>query len=186
MKFKRYLALIILTAFIIIAIVGIPSLFVSFNGSCTADVGLTILSDFVSISLRAYIPFGLMVVFNIIMIYKLISILKNSSIGKTSKRRREYQFTFTVMVSLLFFFVVNFPQSLYYIFVDKYQYSGAFLEDRAFTAKYYFVSVMVENISFFQQTFSFLMFLIFNKLYRREFLTICNVFLNIQLSFRKN
>ena len=188
MKQKRYLTLCLVSILTVILILDIPNLFFYVSGNaCVADYVPNISSDMISIFTRTYIPFTLMILFNIVMIrqtfiharaHKHHGAIYNhrQSHPKVAHSvhltRKEYQFTVAVIAYDVFFLVFNFPMSLYYIFYDVNLYSGAFVGNPLFSASYTFVNAITSNLTPFVQTYSFLTYLAFNKLYRNEVLYI--------------
>lgn len=80
LKNKSTLSGCILAIFVLIGILNIPNLFFYISGgACIGNFDATISSDIISILLRTYIPFGLMVVFNWLMIRKLFKSNRRSS-----------------------------------------------------------------------------------------------------------
>ena len=175
MKKKRYLTAIILAIFVVIAVLDIPNLFFYVkSGVCTADFIGTISSDIISICIRTYIPFTIMIVSNLLMIQKIIKnkrtvAAKSSKSKQSSTMRRENQFTIAVMSYDVYFLLFNFPVSIYYIMYDINLYSGAFTgADAVFSASYNLANGITSNLSFCVQTLSIFTYILFNKRFRRE------------------
>ena len=172
LKSKINITCIIFAIFTLIAIVDIPNLFHLINqkGACKPDFLVKISTDIISIFLRTYIPFGLMVIFNTIMIRK---ILKNKRIvaNQSANSRKEAQFTLAVIASNAYFLVLNLPLSLFYIFYDVNLYSAAFVNPSSFFDKYLLANTIINDIAACEQTFSFFIYLAFNKLFRNMFLS---------------
>ena len=169
LKSKLNITCTILVIFTIIAIVDIPNLFHLINqkGVCKPDFVVKISTDIISIFFRTYIPFGLMVIFNTIMIRK---ILQNKRIvaNQSANSRKETQFTLAVIASNAYFLILNLPLSLFYIFYDilfVFLYSSFF-------DKYLLANAIINDIAACEQTFSFFIYLAFNKLFRNTFLSI--------------
>ena len=176
LKKKRYLTLCIFSILIVNLLIVITNLFyyVKNKNSCTGDYIITISSDIITILMRTYIPFALMVIFNVLMIKKTISyrsrINKLKSVHLPSQVRHEYQFTIAVIAYDVFFLVFNFPRSLYLTFYDVNLYSGAFDGNPLFLAMYSVINAVATNFATFVQAYSFLVYFAFNRLYRRELL----------------
>ena len=149
-KSKRNLTYIILVGFTVISVIDIPNLFFSLmkNGQCNASLALRISSDIISTCLRTYLPFFIMIVFNIFMIRKIVENNRNLSY-QTSHSRKENHFTVAVISFDVFFFIVNFPLALFYIFYDINMYSNDF------HAYYILIYNITVDISFFKQTILF-------------------------------
>ena len=181
-KKKLYLTLFIVSILFVIILLNIPNLFFYINRSCTADYGIIISSDIISILLRTYIPFTLMILFNIVMIKKTFNkarVLASIKRSSTNLSRKEYQFTIAVIAYDIFFLILNFPRSIYFIMYDVNLYSGAFYGNPLFSANYSLLNAVTSNIATFVQTFSFVTYLAFNKLYRKELLDIIGRLLHI-------
>lgn len=180
MKKKLNLTIIIIVMFLVIAIVDIPNLMYYLpdrkiypNGTlgpatvCTATFPVIFSSDMLSIFFRTYIPLSLMLFLNILMIRKIFN-KSRAAINQTSLSRKEYQFTFAAMSFDAYFFCMNFPFSVFYVIYDINFYNGAFSGE--FGALYSLLYTIFFNISFFEQSFSFFMYLAFNKLFREKIL----------------
>lgn len=88
----------------------------------------------------------------------------------TSNARKEYNFTISVIANDAFFLLFHLPVSIYFILYDINLYSGAINSDASFAANYNLFGNVVKNFSLSVQTFTFFIYLAFNKLYRREIL----------------
>lgn len=145
--------------------------YLSPSRACVSDFIVTITSDIISICLRTYIPFGLMMLLNVLMIrriFKTRAALKEIS-------RKEYHFTLAVISFDIYFFVVNLPLSIYYILYDINLYSGAFNNNQLFMSSYNLASTVAQNCAFCAQIFSFFTSIVFNKLFRREILRVFHI-----------
>ena len=173
LKSKRNLAGIILTILTIIAISDIPNLYFNINqkGSCKAEFAAKFSADIISIFMRTYIPFGFMLIFNILMIRKIFKSKKLVVAFQSSGvSRKENHFTFAVIACNVYFLLINFPLSIFYIFYDINFYSGTFDVDLLLFNKYLFANAVFSDFSFLVQTLPFFMYFAFNKLFRNEFL----------------
>ena len=173
LKSKRNLTGIILTMLTIITVADIPNLYFSINksGSCKADFAAKFSADIISIFMRTYIPFGFMLIFNILMIRKIFKSKKLVVATQNSEfSRKETHFTLAVIACDVYFLLINFPLSIFYIFYDIYYYSGTFDVDPLLFNKYLFANAVFSDFSFLVQTLPFFMYLTFNKLFRNEFL----------------
>lgn len=181
MQNKLVLIGLIFVVLSILALLSMPNAFYYLDGTtstCTSSGAINITTDIVAIIFRTYLPFTLMIIFNLIMIQK---IFKSSKVKakQTAVARREYQLTFAVMAFDVYFFFVNFPLSCYFIFYDVNNYSGAMDNNPLFTAQYSLFNTVTSNFAFFQQTFSFVMYMIFNKLFRAEVFGLVGIVLRI-------
>lgn len=195
LKNKLALTAIILGVFTFVGIVDIPNLFFSLvvtttskltnttiNGtivrvltnttsaSCKGDFVPTISSDLISITIRTYIPFALMLAFNTIMIKKIVGNAR--SFKQSSLSKKEYQFTLTVMSFDVLFFIANFPLSVFYIIDDINKYSGSnvYTIYLVYSAQMSFIGGIASYFTYIEQCSSFFMYMAFNKLFRREFI----------------
>ena len=182
MKKKSTLAAIITAVFLILAILDAPNLMfylpsrtVSSNGTlgpattCTATFPVLMSSDMISIFFRTYVPISIMIFFNILMIRKIFH-TNRATFKQNSLSRKESHFTIAVMAFDAYFFLLNFPGSLFYILYDVNYYSGAFAANPEFGVLYNMILGIMVNLSFCEQTFSFFTNLAFNKLFRQTFL----------------
>jgi hypothetical protein len=177
MKRKRYLSFIILVMFICLGIADIPNLFFQLtagtkigNSNCSGSFGIVFSSDMISTFLRTYIPLFLMLCCNIIMKRKVFDNKLKAVRQHTSLNKKENQFTFAVMAYDVYFFEVNSPLAIFYIFYDVNLYTDALTGD--YGAMYNLLYFIFANLSFLQQTLSFFMNFAFNKHFRSEILTL--------------
>jgi hypothetical protein len=169
MKKKIYLASIMLSILLGIAIVDIPNLFFYLNkaNSCTASADITLTTNLETICLRTYFPFLCMVIFNVTMVRSIFKKNQRAFQG-TSLSRKEYQFTLAVMAYNIYFFVFNFPLSVWYILNSITTYLDSYRNDSVGAAKFNFIGNLTIGLADFIQTFSIISHLIFNKLFRQE------------------
>ena len=178
MKRKRTLTGFILVVFVLIIIFNIPSLFyyISLTGSCTSSALLDIIADTINIVLRTFLPFGVMLILNVIMIRKIFD-ASRTTFKQNRLSKKESHFTVAVMAYDVYFFVLNFPLCIYYIFYDVNNFKGAVkANDLVFTASYNVASAISGSLSLCVQTLSILNYFGFNSLYRQE---VFNVFRKI-------
>ena len=94
------------------------------------------------------------------MIKKTFNRAKVNTLRKSTKSisssRKEYQFTIAVISYNIFFLILNFPRSLYFIMYDVNLYSGAFNGNPMFSAIYSVLNAVTSNLATCVQTFSFL------------------------------
>ena len=179
MQDRRFLVGLIFLILFVLAILDIPNFFfyLSTNGNitfstlrvCVGSFAITVTSDLISVLLRTYIPFVIMLILNVVMIRKIME-SSRLSLKKTIRRyRKDYQFTIAVMFVDVYIFLANLPESIFYIIYDYYLYSGMFLSSSVFRSYYNLLSGIFSNISLSVQTFSFFSYLLFNTIFRREF-----------------
>ena len=168
MKQKRYLAIIILGVLIVLALVNIINLFSYISrGNCTTDHSILMASDLILIIMRLYIPIVLMSACNIYMI-RIVIEKNKAALRQTSNARKEHHFTRSVIANDAFYLLFHLPGSIYFILYDINLYSGALNGSPLYAANYKLFGNIVQNFSLFFQTFSFFIYLTFNKLYRKE------------------
>lgn len=189
LKNKCFLVVIILIMLTLLAILDIPNLMFylpanTSNPSCMADRNIVLSSDMISIVLRTYLPFLIMIVLNALMVHKIRESSRRT-FKQTAVGRREYHFTLATMTYDAYFLIFNFPLSVFYIFYDINLYSGAFT-DRLFAAKYSLANSAFINFSFCEQTLTIFMYVAFNKLFRNELIRFCTkYFLFVMPSLQK-
>lgn len=83
--------------------------------SCTGVPLVTVSSNLVSATLRTFLPFSIMFTMNILMVRRLITRRLIRSSSSSSKSRREYQFTISVVSMNALFLILNLPVSIGYI-----------------------------------------------------------------------
>lgn len=173
MRDKKVLVAIMITMFGLICLADVENLFYNLSSQplpnpCTSNFAIVLSSDIVSILLRTYIPMALMLVFNLLMLRKIFE-SSRATFNQTSRSRKEYQFTISVLSVDIIFFITKFPLSVYYIYYDIELYSNALSSDPLFGAIINLIYSVILNLSFFDMTFSFFTNLAFNKLFRRKF-----------------
>lgn len=177
LKSKLNITWMILAMFAIISVLDAPNFLFylrkkrGFVVACDADFAAVISTDIISNLMRLYLPFTIMAVFNLLMIQKIFR--NNRNVTKqisNSSARKETQFTVAVIASDVYFFVFNFPLTVFYILYDINFYSGAFRANylTLFHASYTLAIIITGNLAYFDQTFSFFMYFSCNKLFRNE------------------
>lgn len=178
MQNRRFLVGLILVNFTILAALDIPNLlfYLSLNRNvtfssyktCSADFEVVIASDMISLLMRTYIPFFVMLILNAIMIRKIAMSSRRVSLRQTlSHHRKDYQFTISVMFVDVFFFVTNLPESVFNLVYDYNLYSGN-LANSTVRAYFNLLSGIFSSVSLSVQTFSFFIYIAFNLIFRRE------------------
>lgn len=169
MKKKLNLLAIIFAIFILIALVDIPNLlFYVRDDLCTADFAIIIVADVISIAFRTYIPFTLLLIFNSCLIRATFKTWRSRQ--SSLRKSKQYQFTISVMFYDAYFFIINFPVSIYYILKDAYMYE--FDRDAVLSSQFRMASAVILNLSYYEQTLTFFIYLMFNRPYRRELIRV--------------
>lgn len=181
MKNKLILTALIFALLFILGLFNLPNVFfyTDKKSVCTSGSIINIVTDIVSIIFRTFLPFAFMVVFNLLMIQRIFKSSRNK-FKQTNLSRKEFQLTFAVMAFDCYFFIVNSPLSLFYILYDVNHYSGTIVNNTMFKAQYALANVLTSDFSFFQQTFSLFMHLIFNKLFRSELINFIRTMLGLK------
>nr|QVK45697.1 G protein-coupled receptor [Proales similis] len=130
---------------------------------CMPTPLVAVVSDTISILMRTYIPFGVMLALDILILLRL-RVLKR---GVGAITQREISFTFTVLASDCIFLLFNLPLSIAYITSSVHKLQGVQLEPVT-DARFQFASRMAVLFAFVVQCFSFAGHLIFNRLFRQE------------------
>jgi hypothetical protein len=179
---EKNLALIILCVFILLALANTNNLFYYWTkGTCTADYDILIASDLILICLRTYFPLFCMFIFNSFMI-RIVFKKSKAALKESSRSRKQCYFTISVIAKNVYFLILNVPITLYFIFYDINLYSGAINGDALFAAYYNFYGNIAKDLSFYVQTLTFLVYFTFNKLYRKEVLTLISKVIPIEIS----
>nr|QVK45685.1 G protein-coupled receptor [Proales similis] len=138
--------------------------------SCSSDLALRTVSNLTSVFLRTLAPMGVMVVLNAIMIHHIRQSKSRIRGGSSSKeQRRENAFARVVIIQDLIFFAINFPVAICYIVSNLLTFKLLAFEPvpRIMFSLAFQVSVL---FSLFYQTFSFVSYFLFNRLFRNEVL----------------
>jgi hypothetical protein len=123
---------------------------------CTANLEINLASDIISISLRTYLPFILMLIFDIIVIKDLFVSKAKLSI---SNQKKEIKFSLAVIFITVSIFIFNGALSVAFLMV----YTNSITSSNV----WYTFTV---TFSFYLQTFSFFINFFLNSLFRNEFL----------------
>jgi hypothetical protein len=142
--------------------------------SCHAQTTeLELLSDIILIMLRSFLPLTVMFTLNAIIITKLHTNnkFKTSKNGESSKSKKDFQFTKSVLQMNFVFMIFNIPTAIVYIIKDAYIYSS-FTSDREIVHMKTLFLNLVWSISFDFASFYYVIFVFlnyhFNKLFRKE------------------
>lgn len=175
MRKRRVLAGLIGTILVSMAFVDAPNFayyLTPDTGGCVAETYVIIVSNIISILMRTYVPLALMLVFNVIMIRKKVAkklSLQQQPSSDLRRRRKEHQFTVSVMSFDFLFILTHFPLSVFYIVYDVKLYSNGFQnEDPSVATIYFLVLNVLSNWSLLNQTFAFFVYVSFNKIFRKE------------------
>ena len=181
MKNKLVLSFIIFGVMILLAIANILNFFFYIGGTsktsilftCISSNDIAIASDIINMLLRSYIPLILMIFFDSQMIYRLFKLSRSSqSVQKCSLMRKEHQFTIAAISCDVFFFLCNFPLSVFNFLYDANLYTGAFVNNSTLSVLYGFYINICLNVAFLFQTCSIFMYIGFNKLFRKHLFAI--------------
>lgn len=178
---KRALICLILLVFAFITVLDTPNLlfYLSANRNitfetyrrCVGNTDATVSADLIGVIMRTYAPFLVMMIFNALMIQKIMK-SSRASLKQNVNSRKEYFFTVAVMAFDVYFFILNAPESIFYVFYDINLYSGTFLSNNGFRLTYTVLLGIFTNLSMIVQTLSIVMYVGFNRIFRRECLNI--------------
>lgn len=177
MQRKSILLAIMLSSFLLIAVLDVPNLlfYLEFSQSggpvvCIADFLATISSDVIGITVRTYLPLVLMAVMNGLIIRRIR--ISSRGVRQTCENHKENQFTRAVIAYDVFFLICSLPVAIYIIINDVYLYMGAFKRDPVMGASYNLWLGITLSISYMKQFLTFFMNLLFNKVFLKEFKSI--------------
>ena len=180
---------------IIICIMNVPNLFfhlenetylknttnqTTFIPACTASPLITSIRDIFSSAFRVVIPAGILVVISIILVYKLLRLKINVT---TMSLKREYKFTFTIIVLNIVFILSDILILLGLVFINIYGYNQTYISttsNASAVASFFYQCSVALNL-FIIACLVFLVNLITNAKFRREakkiFIeNVCNIF----------
>jgi hypothetical protein len=132
--------------------------------TCKSTNEILAASDIISACLRTYIPIVLMMFFNISIVRYMF---KSKAKLNLKIHKREIQFTMTVLLSNIIFFIMNAPLAIAFILNIIYSYSDIEV-DRNFKAGFDFYYNLAVNFSYMYQAFDFFLNLIVNSIFRNE------------------
>nr|QVK45692.1 G protein-coupled receptor [Proales similis] len=187
---KLRLSLLILAMFALIFVIDLEQLFFNLEQSesargnqtivskaCVASPLVMAVSDIISILLRTYIPFGLMMALDVAIVRRLINSRnkfdkqKPPESARALRQRREKRFTFAVLCHNGLFFAFNLPLSIAYMFSAVNRFSGE-EKDASSRVIYEFVYSIASRFALLFQCSSFFINISFNVLFRTEFIAI--------------
>jgi hypothetical protein len=129
--------------------------------TCTSSLVVSILSDFLLVSLRVYLPIMLILIFNIILIKDLV---KSKNRVKFKIHKKEIQFTFTVIFSSFVFFGLYFPVSVVVLLKNVFLFTSIEHSKEIFDFCHY-ISIEISTIYL---VIEFFVLLAVNKIFRKE------------------
>jgi hypothetical protein len=136
------------------------------HSKCLNDcINISTLNDFINFScLFVYLPFILMVLFSILIFREL----KTKKLNTNNRNLKRAKKRLLVSISLSSFFLIcNLPFSVYNLIKITLNWNFKEIENDFFLEIFHSIILV-----FFYFTCDFLMFLIFNKIFRKEFLSI--------------
>jgi hypothetical protein len=133
---------------------------------CTASKNIVYIRDTISMILRYILPFALMILLNTLLIKRLI---KSKQIANR-QLKKEYSFAFTVVFLNAFFVITLLPSALILIGSNIVGYKDTTTVSYKTTAIMNFAYVVGQYFSGFNYTFTLLLNLQFNRLFRKEFI----------------
>ena len=138
---------------------------------CTCSNAVSLLSDLVNVFSRFVIPFGIMIALNVLLSKNLYASKKRTA-TKNRSFKHERNYTLTVIGFNVLFFVLNLPWAVYYI-LNHIQASGIVLFDSSLdNAILGLMNSIVFSIFYLNNLSSFLLNLIFNTVFRKQFFSL--------------
>ena len=189
-KTKKNMVITHLVVFTIIALIDIENLFyemkitnsisnstknsnstiVKITSTCTANYAISFSSNLVSVLLRNFLPFLIMIILNIAM---CLMIFESKKKIKNRSQKKEMNFTISVMALNFIFFVFYTPLSISYIMVGYYQYSV--VVPNWFLSEINFINNITIVLSFIYNSIPFFINFMFNKIFRAEFFKLLGI-----------
>jgi hypothetical protein len=126
---------------------------------CQAPRSIGLFVNLSGLVMRAVIPLSFMLTFNLILIYKLM--LHKSKLN--SLKKKDIQFAFSIVILNFVFMLLNTPRT----FSQIYDYSPTIVtdEDRALVR---FLLRSGLYIMYIYPSYSFVLYVIFNRIFRRQ------------------
>lgn len=145
------------------------------SSACVFPQPLGLAIDVLNVCLRAYLPFLLMFVMNIVLARKFFALMAKSKTQMTnnnniSKRRIENNFTRTVIVMDVMFFVLYTPWSFWYVVHAMSSHVTALQTPLAFAYISLFQAITY-SISYVNNFTSFFLNFAFNSCFRKRVTT---------------
>jgi hypothetical protein len=134
--------------------------------ACSASSAVTTGSEIVSILMRTFIPALVMIVLDA---YMIIDLRSRRARVKSRRSNKEIQFTFTVILSNILFFVFNSPLSVSYLIGWTLRGGGGVSQTAGDVADVHaFAHGLTLNIALMYQSSEFFITVAINKLFRKE------------------
>ena len=137
---------------------------------CVSSPKITEIRDMFHIIMRTFLPLSFMLVANSVLIVSLFKQKRNLNLDRSM--RKEISFSVSVLVQNLLFIVFTVPQA----FSVMYQYYSEFAESEAASIRFLAVinlgMTCANELATYTICCSFLVNLIFNKLFREELLSL--------------
>ena len=183
-KTKKNIIVTHLVFFSIIALIDIENLFyeikitnsttnstfVKITSTCTANYAIGFSSNLISVILRNFLPFLIMIILNIAM---CLMIFESKKKIKNRSQKKEMNFTLSVIALNFIFFVFYTPLSISYIMVCYYQYSV--VVPAWFLSEINFINNITIVLSFIYNSLPFFINFTFNKIFRAEFFKLISI-----------
>ena len=178
MNKKLVLFSIIFGLFVFILCANSPYFIRSAEGFEMSDENNTIYA-FIKIFMEIYIPYLVIVILDIMVIVRLKRSKTNKSSGST--RRRTSRFTINTILIDLIYLIIYFPTAFMSVFliINRFKILQSFANLVAF------IGLIVQLLPYLFSCYNFFIFIIFNRNFRSEFLSIFSI-LNINSCFKRN
>nr|QVK45690.1 G protein-coupled receptor [Proales similis] len=177
-KSRLRLSLVILAMFALIVLINVENVFFYLkqdepvpgnqtapSGICTSSSANLTASDIVSVLVRTYIPFALMIWLEVAIVRRLVGSKTTLSRGSGL---RERHYTSVVLTLNCAFFLFNFPFSILFLLNGIFRLANVLQLD--LSAKMFnLIMSSSAQFSLFPQSFSFVLNLLLNRIYRQQF-----------------
>ena len=192
LKNKKILTLLIFIQFLLLCIINIPNLFFkieyisTFNPvsnmtvttkSCTSSSSIVTIRDMIVIMFKVVIPIILMISMNIYLMHKLVK--EKKKFKKISELNKEYHFAFSIFFMNVLYTLIMLPGliTLIYLNIIQYAQTSNIQSREVIIAQFaYSVALVIITYEFF---FTFFVNIVFNKIFRKEFLIFVKQILGI-------
>jgi len=183
LKNKKILTLLIFIQLMLLCIINTPNLLFkvesteTFNPitnktvtskSCTSTNSIVTIRDTIVLIFKVALPIILMVSMNIYLMYKLVK--EKTKFKKITELKKEYQFAFSIFFMNVLYTLLLLPAfvCLIYLNIIQYAQTSVILSRQLIIAQFaYSASLLIVSFEFL---FTFFVNILFNKIFRQEFL----------------
>ena len=183
LKNKKILSTLILVQFMILCILNIPNFFFKIESietlnpytnmtvttkSCTSSSSIVTIRDIIVLVLRVILPIILMISMNVYLMYKLIK--EKTKFKRLNELNKEYHFAFSIFFMNILYTLLLLPTFIALIYLNIIQYAQASnIQSREVLIGQFAYTVGL-SIASYELFFTFFVNILFNKIFRKEFL----------------